>query len=44
MVSEIIQECWHQNPSVRLPALRVMKTLSTKLKDSETIENGIHHV
>ncbi|CAH1710576.1 bone morphogenetic protein receptor type-1B-like [Aphis gossypii] len=43
VISEIIQECWHQNPNVRLPALRVMKTLR-KLEDSETLENGIHHV
>ncbi|XP_050525051.1 bone morphogenetic protein receptor type-1B-like [Daktulosphaira vitifoliae] len=43
VISEIIQECWHQNPSVRLPALRVMKTLR-KLEDSETSESSIHHV
>lgn len=43
VISEIMQECWHQNPNVRLPALRVMKTLR-KLEDSETSENGIHHV
>lgn len=43
VISEIIQFCWHQNPNVRLAALRVMKTLR-KLEDSETLENGIHHV
>lgn len=43
MISELIQECWHQNPNVRLPALRVMKTLR-KLEDSETVENNVHHV
>lgn len=26
-VSKVIRECWHQNPNVRLPALRVKKTL-----------------
>lgn len=36
-------ECWHQNPNVRLPSLRIHKTLR-KLEDSETLENGIHHV
>lgn len=43
MISELIQECWHQNPNVRLPALRVMKTLR-KLEDSETLESNINHV
>jgi len=38
-----MQECWHQNPNVRLPALRVMKTLR-KLEDRAALENGIHHV
>lgn len=28
VLSKIIQECWHQNPAVRLTALRVKKTLS----------------
>ncbi|XP_025409657.1 bone morphogenetic protein receptor type-1B isoform X1 [Sipha flava] len=43
VISELIQECWHQNPNVRLPALRVMKTLR-KLEDSETLESNINHV
>ncbi|KAJ6646190.1 Bone morphogenetic protein receptor type-1B [Pseudolycoriella hygida] len=28
MISKIMQECWHANPSVRLTALRVKKSLS----------------
>lgn len=43
VISEIMQECWHQNPNVRLPSLRVMKTLR-KLEDRAALENGIHHV
>lgn len=26
-IGKVIRECWHQNPNVRLPALRVKKTL-----------------
>lgn len=26
-LSALMRECWHQNPSVRLPALRIKKTL-----------------
>ncbi|XP_038218340.1 activin receptor type-1 isoform X2 [Zerene cesonia] len=26
-LANLMQECWHQNPSVRLPALRIKKTL-----------------
>ncbi|XP_026316506.1 activin receptor type-1 [Hyposmocoma kahamanoa] len=26
-IAKLMQECWHQNPSVRLPALRIKKTL-----------------
>ncbi|XP_050671600.1 activin receptor type-1 [Leptidea sinapis] len=26
-ICKLMQECWHQNPSVRLPALRIKKTL-----------------
>jgi hypothetical protein len=25
---QVMQECWHQNPTVRLTALRVKKSLS----------------
>ncbi|XP_017769395.1 PREDICTED: bone morphogenetic protein receptor type-1B isoform X2 [Nicrophorus vespilloides] len=35
--SKIIQECWHNNPAVRLTALRVKKTLS-KLDTDTTIK------
>ncbi|XP_047476184.1 activin receptor type-1-like [Penaeus chinensis] len=34
-MSKIIRECWHQNPSVRLTALRVKKSL-VKLAQEET--------
>lgn len=33
-LSKVIQECWHQNPPVRLTALRVKKTLSKLHTDS----------
>lgn len=36
VLSKIIQECWHQNPAVRLTALRVKKTLS-KLETDDKI-------
>ncbi|CAG9131227.1 unnamed protein product [Plutella xylostella] len=26
-LNQLIRECWHANPSVRLPALRIKKTL-----------------
>lgn len=26
-MAKLMKECWHQNPNVRLPALRVKKTL-----------------
>ncbi|MPC33208.1 Activin receptor type-1 [Portunus trituberculatus] len=34
-MSKIIRECWHQNPNVRLTALRVKKSLM-KLAQDET--------
>lgn len=36
-LSKIMQECWHQNPAVRLTSLRVKKTLS-KLETNTTIK------
>ncbi|XP_075169450.1 type I BMP receptor saxophone isoform X2 [Haematobia irritans] len=27
-MSKLMKECWHQNPNVRLPALRIKKTIS----------------
>ncbi|KAG8278387.1 Activin receptor type-1 [Homalodisca vitripennis] len=33
-ISKVIRECWHQNPNVRLPSLRVKKTL-VKLASSD---------
>lgn len=35
-MSKLMRECWHQNPNVRLPALRVKKTLY-KLAVSDNI-------
>lgn len=26
-MSKLMRECWHHNPNVRLPALRIKKTL-----------------
>jgi hypothetical protein len=26
-ISQLMKECWHQNPNVRLPALRLKKSL-----------------
>lgn len=26
-MGKLMKECWHQNPNVRLPALRIKKTL-----------------
>ncbi|KAJ0171282.1 hypothetical protein K1T71_012832 [Dendrolimus kikuchii] len=37
-MANIMRECWHQNPSVRLPALRIRKTL-LKLA---ALDNSIH--
>lgn len=40
VLSQIIQECWHSNPAVRLTSLRVKKTLynlPVKASDSEQI-------
>jgi hypothetical protein len=28
-LSKLMAECWHSNPSARLPALRVKKTLAS---------------
>ncbi|XP_075238301.1 serine/threonine receptor kinase thickveins isoform X2 [Lycorma delicatula] len=36
-VSKVMQECWHQNPAVRLTSLRVKKSLC-KLKDDTSIK------
>ncbi|KAJ8926057.1 hypothetical protein NQ315_009912 [Exocentrus adspersus] len=35
-MSKLMRECWHQNPNVRLPALRIKKTL-TKLANASTM-------
>lgn len=35
---KIMRECWHQNPNVRLPALRIKKTL-LKLCSGENLIN-----
>ncbi|GBP70588.1 Activin receptor type-1 [Eumeta japonica] len=34
---KLMKECWHQNPSVRLPALRIKKTLM-KLAENEHVD------
>ncbi|XP_057657135.1 activin receptor type-1 [Diorhabda carinulata] len=35
-MSKLMKECWHQNPNVRLPALRIKKTL-LKLASADTV-------
>lgn len=34
-MAKLMRECWHPNPNVRLPALRIKKTLQ-KLASSAT--------
>lgn len=36
-LAKVMQECWHANPSVRLTALRIKKTLG-KLRTDESIK------
>ncbi|XP_075985303.1 activin receptor type-1-like isoform X2 [Anticarsia gemmatalis] len=36
-LSSLMRECWHQNPSVRLPALRIKKTLLKLAANDNTI-------
>lgn len=38
--SRVIEECWYESPDARLPALRVMKTL-TKLESLLTDDTNI---
>lgn len=37
-MSKIMSECWHANPAVRLTALRVKKTLVSKVHHNHTIK------
>lgn len=37
-MSKLMKECWHQNPNVRLPALRIKKSL-LKLAESVFTDN-----
>lgn len=37
-MAKLMRECWHQNPTVRLPALRVKKTL-LKLASGDRLIN-----
>ncbi|KAL6443764.1 hypothetical protein ACFW04_001687 [Cataglyphis niger] len=37
-LSKIMSECWHANPAVRLTALRVKKTLVSKVHHNHTIK------
>jgi len=36
-MSKIMKECWHQNPNVRLPALRIKKSLQKLAAADEKI-------
>lgn len=35
-MAKLMRECWHQNPQVRLPALRIKKTIA-KLATADCI-------
>ncbi|XP_052862499.1 activin receptor type-1 isoform X1 [Anopheles cruzii] len=37
-MSKLMRECWHTNPNVRLPALRIKKTLLKLASSDETIK------
>uniref|UniRef100_A0A182MFE6 receptor protein serine/threonine kinase n=1 Tax=Anopheles culicifacies TaxID=139723 RepID=A0A182MFE6_9DIPT len=37
-MSKLMRECWHMNPNVRLPALRIKKTLLKLASSDETIK------
>lgn len=47
-MAKLMRECWHQNPNVRLPALRIKKTLqklaSTTSKDIKIGYDGESYV
>lgn len=36
-MAKLMRECWHQNPNVRLPALRIKKTLLKLASGDSTI-------
>lgn len=40
-MSKLMKECWHQNPNVRLPALRIKKTISKLASADEKIASGL---
>lgn len=37
-MSRLMRECWHQNPNVRLPALRIKKSLFRLASSDETFK------
>lgn len=37
-MSKLMRECWHQNPNVRLPALRIKKTLQKLAATDEKVK------
>lgn len=37
-MAKLMRECWHQNPSVRLPALRIKKTLQKLAQSDDTLK------
>lgn len=38
-MAKLMRECWHQNPNVRLPALRIKKTLQKLANASSDVKN-----
>lgn len=41
-MSKLMRECWHQNPSVRLPALRIKKTLLKLSQIEDTVKKNFN--
>lgn len=39
-MAKLMRECWHQNPNVRLPALRIKKTLQKLAVSASDVKVG----
>lgn len=37
-MAKLMRECWHQNPNVRLPALRIKKTLQKLVTTTDDVK------
>lgn len=40
VMSKLMRECWHQNPNVRLAALRIKKTLQKLAESASDVKFG----